>query len=170
MSAPLTSDCATCGARIQRNGTRAPWRHQRPQASGAPHDHKATPRRRGHDCLFCDHVSPTVTAHMAHVHDAHPDRIGAGASRTMTWSCWSCATVNSPTATTCTNCGWAHPYTQQGDPMDITLEPIQVETAGDGTVAITVLRYPTILTLTAAEAATLRAKLANLQLPEVVPQ
>lgn len=68
-------------------------------------------RRRGHDCLFCDEVLPTVSAHMDHVHTAHPEAVGRGATRTMTWSCWSCATVNPPTATRCTSCGWVHPYT-----------------------------------------------------------
>jgi len=40
----LTADCAICGSRIQRNGVGARWRHQRPQPSGAPHDHNAKPQ------------------------------------------------------------------------------------------------------------------------------
>ena len=42
MSAKLTGRCAVCGERIQRNGEGVPWRHQRPQPSGKPHDHAPT--------------------------------------------------------------------------------------------------------------------------------
>ena len=42
MSAKLTGRCAVCGERIQRNGEGVPWRHQRPQPSGKPHDHVPT--------------------------------------------------------------------------------------------------------------------------------
>lgn len=37
----LTGQCKECGGRMQRNGLKAPWRHQRPTASGDPHDHPA---------------------------------------------------------------------------------------------------------------------------------
>ena len=36
----LVGRCAVCGKQIQRNGLKAPWRHQRPQADGTPNDHK----------------------------------------------------------------------------------------------------------------------------------
>jgi hypothetical protein len=41
----LTAVCSVCGQRVQRNGVSAPWRHQRPQPSGAPHDHRPVPKR-----------------------------------------------------------------------------------------------------------------------------
>ena len=42
MSGKLTGRCAVCGERVQRNGEGVPWRHQRPQPSGKPHDHVPT--------------------------------------------------------------------------------------------------------------------------------
>lgn len=65
--------------------------------------------RRRHTCAWCPDTFATVTDHLVHLHEAHPDTFGRGRTRSCTWSCWRCASENAPTATTCT-CGWVHPY------------------------------------------------------------
>lgn len=65
---------------------------------------------RSYGCAWCPAVAPTATAHMLHVHDAHPERVGVGArgdarSR-RPYTCRACA-ADIPADVTACACGWS---------------------------------------------------------------
>ena len=55
-------------------------------------------------CQWCGIVAATVTAHMIHLHDEHPESIGRGPTMSHEWSC-DCSHKNRPITSTCEACG-----------------------------------------------------------------
>lgn len=56
-------------------------------------------------CQWCGLRFPTVTAHMIHLHDEHPETIGRGRTMSREWSCPPCGFKNRAVSATCEQCG-----------------------------------------------------------------